>query len=103
MRSLFCGLGPRRTWLVEESDGVAIRKGNWKLIPPHRGLEMVLKDEEGRKRVARGMAVPQLYDLAADPGETKNIATEHPDVVKELTALLDQIGDQKASATRPPQ
>jgi arylsulfatase A-like enzyme len=92
-----------RTWLVEESNGIAIRKGNWKLIPPHRGLDIVMKDEEGRMRTNTGMKIPQLYNLADDPGETKNIAPEHADVVKELTDLLTTIGDQKLSATRPPQ
>ena len=92
-----------RTWLVEESNGIAIRKGNWKLIPPHRGLDIVMKDEEGRMRTNTGMKIPQLFNLADDPGETKNIAAEHTDVVKELTDLLIAIGDQKMSATRPPQ
>ncbi|HVL13533.1 MAG TPA: hypothetical protein VM529_13280 [Gemmata sp.] len=31
-----------------------------------------------------------LYDLAADPGETKNVAGEHPEVVKELLKLADE-------------
>ncbi len=83
-----------RESLVEESDGIAIRKGPWKLIPPHRGLAIAQKDEEGRIRkpaANRGMDTAQLYNLADDPGETKNVADEHPDVVKELTELLTQI------------
>jgi len=92
-----------RTWLVEESDGIAIRKGNWKLIPPHRGLDIVMKDEEGQLRTKTGMKVPQLFDLATDPGEKTNIAKDHAHVVKELTDLLNTVGDQKDSTTRPPQ
>lgn len=32
----------------------------------------------------------ELYDLATDPGETHNVASEHPSVVADLTAFLDQ-------------
>ncbi len=32
---------------------------------------------------------PQLYDMAADPGETKNLAAEQTEVVARLTKLLD--------------
>ena len=30
---------------------------------------------------------PQLYDLEADPGETRNVAKEHPEVVEQLRKL----------------
>ena len=33
---------------------------------------------------------PQLFDLKDDPGEKVNLATENPDLVKELSALLDE-------------
>ena len=32
----------------------------------------------------------QLYDLSVDPGERKNVADEHPEVVKRLKRKLDQ-------------
>jgi hypothetical protein len=32
----------------------------------------------------------QLYDLDADPRETKNVWQEHPEVVRRLRKLLDQ-------------
>jgi arylsulfatase A-like enzyme len=32
----------------------------------------------------------ELYDLKADPGETKNVIAEHPDVVAALSAAYDQ-------------
>lgn len=31
-----------------------------------------------------------LYDLATDPGETKDVAAAHPEVVARLTTLLDE-------------
>ena len=33
---------------------------------------------------------PCLYDLKNDPGETRNVAEEHPDVVAELRPLLEE-------------
>ena len=73
-----------RAQLVEHSGGIAMRQGAWKFIPKR----------PGPKRFAETNAEPgndpevQLYDLATDLGETRNIAAEHPDKVKELAALL---------------
>lgn len=49
-----------------------MRRGRWKLIVPQDGGEPV-----------------ELYDLVADPTEDKNLATEHPQVVRDMVALLD--------------
>ena len=35
-----------------------------------------------------GLPWLQLYDLDKDPGEQKNIAEDHPDIVNELKELL---------------
>ncbi len=40
------------------------------------------------KLVRLGKAEPELYDLAADIGESKNLAAEKPEVVKELVAAI---------------
>ena len=40
------------------------------------------------KLVRIGTTEPELYDLAADVGETKNLAAEKPEVVKELVAAI---------------
>lgn len=50
---------------------MAIRRGNWKLVK-HAGSE-----------------AQELYDLAADMGETKDLATANPEKVKELQAKYD--------------
>jgi N-acetylgalactosamine-6-sulfatase len=50
-----------------------IRDGQWKLRHPTR---------------KNGGAV-ELYDLAADPAETKNLAAEYPDIVKELSNKVE--------------
>jgi len=52
----------------------AVRQGNWKLRWEIRPL---------------GTGDWELFDLAADPGELKNLAAERPDKVKEMIALWD--------------
>jgi arylsulfatase A-like enzyme len=47
----------------------AVRRGNMKLV-------------------RHGKAEPELYDLAADIGESKNLAAEKPEVVKELVSAI---------------
>lgn len=48
----------------------AVRDGNWKLL-----LKADFTDSH-------------LYDLAADPGETKNLATAHPEIVDRLREAI---------------
>jgi arylsulfatase A-like enzyme len=76
-----------RDHLVEQAGVLSLRQGNWKLILPGKG-----------QRVNRDVNIElgndpevQLYDLSGDPGETKNVAGQHPDRVKELTARLAKI------------
>ncbi len=79
----------------------AVRAGRWKLYLPLRR-----KRGRGRKVPAGGPGL--LFDLAADSGERKNVAAEHPGVVKRLTALAEkarrELGDGSRSGTgqRPP-
>ena len=40
------------------------------------------------KLVRLGKAEPELYDLAADIGESKNLAAEKPEVVQELVSAI---------------
>jgi arylsulfatase A-like enzyme len=77
-----------RDHLVEYANALAIRRGAWKLIPADRVTGIVGPRRAGRN--ARSSA-PELYDLASDIGETKNLAPERPEVVAELTALLDKV------------
>jgi arylsulfatase A-like enzyme len=71
---------------------LAIRRGKWKYLD-HRG--------SGGNRYTKPILKPfvitdsapeapgQLYNLEKDPGETKNIYYEHPEIVKELKSLLE--------------
>jgi len=64
------------TYLVEEARGLALRKGKWKLLA-------------GKRK--RGNAGGRLYDLDADVGERNDVADEHPEMVKEMSAVLNSI------------
>ncbi len=59
---LLCGTRPEE---------VALRMGDWKLV--------------------RHAKTDELYNLAADLGETKNLADQQPDKLKELCAKLDAL------------
>jgi arylsulfatase A-like enzyme len=76
-----------RETLVENGHVLALRQGTWKLIPPAQGG----KAKKGKKRGAGPDA--QLFDLATDIGEEKNVAGQHPEIVEKMTALLDKIRD----------
>ncbi|MEM1295917.1 MAG: sulfatase/phosphatase domain-containing protein, partial [Verrucomicrobiota bacterium] len=70
-----------------------VRDGDWKLVyrEEARDYEAYQLDENGLVRdefrivpIASGM---QLYNLADDPGETKNLASLHPERVQTMEAL----------------
>ena len=79
------GAEPVREFAVSHaSSGLpALRRGTWKIIFGQRG---------GGFAGAPGVAATgQLYDLAGDPGETKNLWAEKPALVAELTGDMDRI------------
>lgn len=77
-----------RETLVEHANGLALRKGIWKYIPPAPNRN----PKGGKARPFEGPG-PQaeLYDLSTDLGETNNVAAEHPEVVKEMDGALKKI------------
>ncbi|MCF7854630.1 MAG: arylsulfatase [Candidatus Pacebacteria bacterium] len=64
----------------------AIREGNWKLemCPGSGGWSEPRPDSDE----VVGLPPIQLYDLAADVGETTNVCDDHPEVVNRLRAML---------------
>jgi arylsulfatase A-like enzyme len=89
----------------------AVRAGRWKLHFPHIYQHVVELGHDG----AYGKVAPlqedlSLYDLEADPGETTNVAPDHPDVVARLQDLAERaredLGDsathRKGTHLRPP-
>ena len=70
------------------SGAFAIRQGDWKLcLAAGSGGWSAPKEPEAKKQ---GLPPMQLFNLAEDPGETKNLVKDHPDKVKALLRLLDQ-------------
>lgn len=89
--------------------------GRWKLHLPHgyRTLGDQPRASGGRPvKYRRGQVVkPELYDLQADPAESRDLAAEQPAVVARLQALAEtlraELGDSlqkrpKGRGTRPP-
>jgi arylsulfatase A-like enzyme len=76
-----------RDSLVEQGRAIAVREGVWKLIVPAEGprRDSSTKSETGASRQ------PQLYNLADDLSESKNLARKHPEKVAELSKLLAEI------------
>lgn len=80
----------RESTIVHSVTGMfAILKGPWKLIdgPNSGGFGAGKEQTENQPSV-------QLYNLAKDPSETKNLYKQHPDVVKELLSDLQRIKKQ---------
>lgn len=82
----------------------AIRVGNWKLVlNGQRNVTEEAENAPARKGKAKGdKETVELFNLADDPGEQKNLAEQHPDKVKELRARLEQYARQAvAPKVRP--
>jgi arylsulfatase A-like enzyme len=76
---------PVRDHLVEQGNRLAIRQGPWKYVSATNAKGQPLKRPEP--------VVIELYNLADDLGETKNLAAKFPDKANELAALLKQVCD----------
>lgn len=98
--------GPLRPYLLQQAftvQALSIRRGRWKYLD-HRGSGgNNYATHPGLKPFALPETAPdapgQLYDLSTDPGETKNLYFEQPQVVKELKALLEQ--SKSSGRSRP--
>ncbi|MBM3858932.1 MAG: arylsulfatase [Verrucomicrobia bacterium] len=89
----------RADMIVHSADGVfAIRRGPWKYI---EGIP-VDNIKPGIRKTRADEFRAQLYNLQDDPAETKDVSAQHPDVVKELVALLDRYRDGDYSRELPP-
>jgi arylsulfatase A-like enzyme len=82
----------------------AVRSGKWKLhfahdyTTPSPAGGGSLPGKYEKKQIGT-----ELFDVEADPGETKNIAADHPEVVKQLQAYAEQaradLGEGKTLGT----
>lgn len=93
----------------------AVRRGKYKFHVPHPYLTTAGEPGRGGKPSNWGKGAPRaitdssmdaiasrhgqrveqlelsLFDLEADPGETRNLAAEHPDVVAEMMKLAEEV------------
>jgi len=60
------------------------------VIRGHDKLLLTYDGAPGRMKYPPQGGAPQLFDLKDDPDEKVNLATENPDLVKELSAVLDE-------------
>jgi arylsulfatase A len=93
--------GARRESLVHHSinGSFAIRKGPWKLelCPDSGGWS----EPKPRSASLRSLPKIQLYNLAKDLEEGINLQHQHPEVVEELTQLLEKIAFDGRSTPGP--
>ena len=95
---------PRTTFFYyyRKNNLEAVRRGNWKLVLPHRGrsYEGQLPGNDGHpgptpEDVPVSMG---LYDLRRDPGEEYDVQSQYPEKVDELLKLADlarkELGDE---------
>ncbi|TWU58248.1 arylsulfatase [Rubripirellula reticaptiva] len=79
---------PERPYLYREFTGYGgqqtIRVGDWKAV---------------RQNMQKGKLETELYNIATDIGETKNVASDHPMIVKELEKMM---ADVRAPSTEFP-
>lgn len=88
---------PIRPYLLTQAFNGArtltLRRGQWKYIA-HRGSGGNGYDKGELKPYALPELDPeapaQLYDVSADPGETTNLCSKRPEIVKQLRTLLEQ-------------
>ncbi|MBM3870648.1 MAG: arylsulfatase [Verrucomicrobia bacterium] len=86
---------------------LSIRRGPWKFLDHAGSGGNRYENNPGLKPFALPDAAPdapgQLYNLDTDPGETKNLFNVHPEIVRDLKALLDQSktsGHSRPATTR---
>ena len=116
---LFCG-GTRAAdapdtyhYYYRKNELQAVRKGDWKLFFPHgyrtmQGQELGQDGKPGR--YTQHKIGEELFNLSADPHETKDVAKQYPKVVKQLQAIAEKtradLGDsltkRKGNGARSP-
>lgn len=95
-------------WLGEASAGrsilfkqsvptVTVRDGDFKYILPVEKLVSAGHFIKEKGIESGGSLEPQLFNLAKDPGEKNNIASENPELVREMDALIKTIRSRKKS------
>jgi arylsulfatase A-like enzyme len=88
---------PHETLYWRLGEHMAIRKGDWKLVKTSEGP---LK--EANPSAFNDLSSAELYNLAEDIGETKNLAAAHPEKARELAADWQRWNKKLAKPLWPP-
>ena len=81
-----------RETLIEQGGPISVRQGNWKLIStekaPGNKKKVPVEDKDRAPRDTGAGGGLQLFNLADDLAETKNLADQQPDKTNELAEIL---------------
>ncbi len=72
----------------------AVRSSEWKLVLPLEARWVNFRGQTVKGELA-------LYDVVSDPGETRNVAAGHADVVRRLTRLAEKARAELGDVNRP--
>ena len=86
---------PYMFWYGSEKGGkLSVLKWPWKLLHLNTGVTEVSDESENpaakKKPAAAKPLEVKLFNLESDPTESKNVATENPQILKELETLMQQ-------------
>lgn len=87
--------GEGRDYVIQQGIGaLAIRRGDWKLIPASQDVPTWVDQKHNNFENPLSGPMPptdehSLFNLADDPGESNNVAGQHPEKVEELLAFLE--------------
>lgn len=108
----------RESMILRSTERFAIRAGNWKLAvcpgsgcpgrfgnaPPALAAWTAASEAFGRRATRNDLnraPFVQLFDLASDPGETRNLASEQPERVSRMIKSLQNEIDSGRSTVGP--
>ncbi len=86
----------RASLILEATSRTALRKGDWMMIPPYKGVTVNKKVniELGNSKEF------QLYNVKEDKGQQHNLATQKPELLKELLADFEAVRGKNYSKTQ---
>jgi hypothetical protein len=97
------GGAPVRRFMLQQTNllEMSIRDGHWKYLD-HKGSGGYPDRRKRNKNALKesGSELPgQLYNLESDPGETANLYSRYPEIVKKMKTQLDAFKSSGRSAS----
>ncbi|MCK6262490.1 arylsulfatase [Vibrio sp. ZSDE26] len=84
---------PARKQMIQESFTLSVRDGNWKYVQPQVNNNIWIEQD---KHIDSGLFPhPQLFNLKVDLQEQNNLASEKPERVKKMQAMIDKVVARK--------